>query len=112
MSCVGVNAEVASKLEAKLGENVPMSMRISQFDPKLKDGVAKVAAKLGPDQQMSVRMSVFEPIAHYLNIKGPQLKLVMKEQSIRYRWTMIIANAGFVWLRKMFSYIAQAILGF
>ena len=41
---------------------------------------------------------IFEPIAHYLNIKGLQLKLVMKEQSIRYRWTMIIANAGFVWL--------------
>ena len=46
---------------------------------------------------------IYEPIAHYLNIKGLQLKLVMKEQSIRYRWTMIIANAGFVWLRKMFS---------
>ena len=38
-----------------------MSMRISQFDPKLKDGVAKVAAKLGPDQQMSVWVSDFEP---------------------------------------------------
>ena len=34
---------------------------------------------------------IFEPIAHYLNIKGLQLKLVMKEQSIRYRqsWAII-----------------------
>ncbi len=38
-----------------------MSIWISQFYPQLKDGVAKVAAKLGPDQQMSVRMSDFEP---------------------------------------------------
>jgi hypothetical protein len=46
---------------------------------------------------------IYEPIAHYLNIKGLQLKLVMKETTIRYRWTMIIANAGFIWLRTIFA---------
>ena len=46
---------------------------------------------------------IYEPIAHYLNIKGLQLKLIMKETMIRYRWTMTIANAGFIWLRTIFA---------
>ena len=46
---------------------------------------------------------IYEPIAHYLNIKGLQLKLIMKETMIRYRWTMVIANAGLIWLRTIFT---------
>ena len=52
---------LAATIEAKLGADVPMSMRTSKYALELKIGAAKVAAKLGLDQQMSVRMSDFEP---------------------------------------------------
>jgi len=37
------------------------------------------------------------------DIKGLQYKCVMKQTSLRLRWTMVIANAGFTWLRGIFD---------
>jgi len=53
-----------------------------------------------------VRMNwkhIYEPICLFHDIKGLQYKLNMKHTSVRLRWTMVIANAGFKWLRLVFG---------
>ena len=53
-----------------------------------------------------VRMNwkhIYEPICLFHDIKGLQYKLNMKHTSVRLRWTMVIANAGFKWLRFVFG---------
>ena len=46
---------------------------------------------------------IYEPICLFHDIKGLQYKLNMKHTSVRLRWTMVIANAGFKWLRSVFG---------
>ena len=46
---------------------------------------------------------IYEPIMLRFDIKGLQYKCVMKQTSVRLRWTMVIANAGFKWLRGIFD---------
>jgi len=49
---------------------------------------------------------IYEPICLFHDIKGLQYKLNMKHTSVRLRWTMVIANAGFKWLRSVFGELA------
>ena len=46
---------------------------------------------------------IYEPVMLRFDIKGLQYKCVMKQTSVRLRWTMVIANAGFKWLRRIFD---------
>ena len=46
---------------------------------------------------------IYEPIMLRFDIKGLQYKCVMKQTSVRLRWTLVIANAGFKWLRGIFD---------
>ena len=46
---------------------------------------------------------IYEPIMLRFDIKGLQYKCVMKHTSVRLRWTMVFANAGFKWLRGIFD---------
>ncbi len=46
---------------------------------------------------------IYEPIMLRFDIKGLQYKCVMTQTSVRLRWTMVIANAGFKWLRGIFD---------
>jgi hypothetical protein len=46
---------------------------------------------------------IYEPIVHLMGIKSLNLKCIMKEHDVRYRWTIIILTAGLTWLKAIFT---------